>query len=106
MQNDFLLAICASVKAGTRICLYAFKLKSSLIASNTVFCEHPSSLEIFLADFLFLFWHKFLLILAIKDFVRTVLGRPGEVLDDIPFLVIRATHLYTVALETVLLSIL
>ena len=37
IQKDFLLTIWASVKAGTRIFLYAFKLKPSLILSRTVF---------------------------------------------------------------------
>ena len=93
MQNDFLLTIWASVKAGTRIFVYAFKLKSSLIASRTVLGVQHSSLEMFMAGFLFLLWHTFLWILAINDFVRTVLGRQSEILDDIPFLAKQVTHL-------------
>ena len=47
MQKDFLLAIWASVKAGTQIFNYAFKLKSSLILNLTVFGAQPSSLDFF-----------------------------------------------------------
>ena len=93
IQKDFLLTIWASVKAGTRIFLYAFKLKPSLILSPTVFGAQPSSLDFFLTDFLILLWDTFLWILAINDFVRIVHGRSCEILDDIPFLVKRITRI-------------
>jgi hypothetical protein len=48
----------------------------------------------------------FFLTLAMKVFVRTLLGLPGDVRAVTPDLDIRSTYLYTVAFETVLLSIL
>ena len=91
--------MCEAVKAATRILLCAFKCNSSLIILQMVLGQKTASFAIFLADFLFLLITRFHLTLAIKIFVLTLLGRPWEVLADIPDLNMRSTYLYTVALE-------
>ena len=91
--------MCEAVKAGTRVFLYSFKCKSSLIILRMDLGQQPASFAIFLADFLFLLITIFRLTLAIKIFVLTILGRPWEILAYIPGLSMRSTHLYTVTLE-------
>ena len=91
--------MCEAVKAGTRIFLYAFKCKFSLIILRMVLGQQPASFAIFLADFLFLLITRFRLTLALKSFFHTILSRPLVVLSDIPDLSMWSTYLYTVALE-------
>ena len=74
-----------------------FKDKSSCISLPTVVIERTSSLVILFAYFRLFF--------VISCFVLTVLGQSGGDLADILPRVIRVYHLYTIALETVLLSL-
>ena len=85
----------------TRIFFYVFKDNSSRITRLVV----RSGLYLF-DDFRFLSKQSLWLILATSCFVLAVLGRPeGFLVDSLPR-VIRAYHLYTVVLLTVLFSLL
>ena len=104
-QTTFFFEFDSLITFGLESFWYVFKDNSSCITLPTVVIEQISSLAILFADFRFLFKHTFRLVLAISCFVLTVLGRPVDDLANISPRVLQVYHLYTVALETVLLSL-
>ena len=96
-KTNFYIEYDSLLTLGLECFCKCIKNKSSRITYLTVLSGSPSSFAILFADFR--------LILAINWFARTVLFRSEGVLADITSRVIRAYHLYTVALDTVLLSL-